>query len=230
MNNEVIKLQSVVDRLLSNKETIKVLEAGCGSLSRISIKQSAHIVGIDISEKQLQRNPVLHEKILGDIQSYDFPDSDFDVIVCWWVLEHLPDPKQALVRFIKAIKKDGIIILSLPNILSVKGLITKYTPHWFHIWVHKHFYGHKLAGTDDHGPFPTFLRFSVKPASIKKLALENDLSVEYFSMFESLDQKRMQEKNSIIYLGLKLLKPLVKMLSFGTIDAELSECTLVLRK
>ena len=68
-NERVIKLQSAVDNCLNNgKNNIKVLEAGCGAKSHIKFKQNAYIVGIEISEKQLQRNTTVDEKILGDIQ------------------------------------------------------------------------------------------------------------------------------------------------------------------
>jgi Methyltransferase domain len=37
----------------------------------------------------------LIERELGDIESYDLPAEDFDVVVCWNVFEHLPHPERA---------------------------------------------------------------------------------------------------------------------------------------
>jgi 2-polyprenyl-3-methyl-5-hydroxy-6-metoxy-1,4-benzoquinol methylase len=92
---EINKLQSVIShQLLSNKKNIRVLEAGCGSASHFNFGQNAYLVGIDISEEQLKSNSVLNEKILGDIQVYNLPVTNFDVIVCWYVLEHLPEPEK----------------------------------------------------------------------------------------------------------------------------------------
>ena len=105
MDEQITKLQSAVGELLTNTEPLKVLEAGCGSSSRITIGQDAYIVGIDISEKQLERNSSLNGKLLGDIQSYDLPVSHFDVVVCWNVLEHLREPERALRNFVKALKE-----------------------------------------------------------------------------------------------------------------------------
>src|SRR3990172_9863624 len=99
----ILKLQSIINKLLENKPPIKVLEAGCGSSSYIQFEKNVYIVGIDISEKQLQQNSKINEKILGDIQYYDFKPSTFDVVICWDVLEHLPKPGMALQKFVEAI-------------------------------------------------------------------------------------------------------------------------------
>jgi 2-polyprenyl-3-methyl-5-hydroxy-6-metoxy-1,4-benzoquinol methylase len=86
------------------------------------------------------------------------PSAEFDVIVCWWLLEHLSQPQKALNNLLKAIKEGGIIILAVPNVFSIKALIAKYAPFWTHEW-----YLRKLAfPTKDYTPFPTYLRFSMK--------------------------------------------------------------------
>ncbi|PMB43324.1 methyltransferase type 12 [Fischerella thermalis CCMEE 5205] len=229
---EINKLQSVIShQLLSNKKNIRVLEAGCGSASHFNFGQNAYLVGIDISEEQLKSNSVLNEKILGDIQVYNLPVANFDVIVCWYVLEHLPEPEKALNNFFHAVKEDGIIILAFPNVMSIWGLITKYTPLWFHIWVYKHIFGEKRAGRAGHlGPFRTFSRFFIAPESIKQFAMMNGLTIEHFVLYENFRQKEMKEKNKILRGGWNLLKSMTKILSFGKIDAELTDCIVMLKK
>lgn len=204
-------LQSIVDKLLNNKTNIKVLEAGCGYTGYIKFRQNAYIVGIDISEKQLQRNTKLNEKILGDIQYYNFKSLIFDVIICWNVLEHLPKPELALKNFSTAIKDDGIIILVLPNVLSLKGLITKYTPHWFHVFVYKYMYGFKNAGSNETGPFKTYLKFFLSPTAIKKF-VSNSFKIEYFSYYD-IQEDLFQKK--YIYFAYRLFKIFLKIISFG---------------
>ena len=86
--------------LLPIDKKLIVLEAGCGTKGYIQLPKSVYKVGIDISEKQLDQNNELAEKVLGDIQYFDFPENKFDVIVCWDVLEHLPHPELAINRFI----------------------------------------------------------------------------------------------------------------------------------
>ena len=135
-------LQDLVDKQL-NGRAVRLLEAGCGSASHINFGGDVWITGIDISNKQLERHSSLNEKVLGDIQCYEFAPRSFDAIICWDVLEHLPQPKLALRKFAQAIKPGGIVILKLPNVLSLKGLITKFFPHYFHVLAYRYFYGEK---------------------------------------------------------------------------------------
>ena len=114
------ELQDVVDRLFPDGGPIAVLEAGCGSATHIGLGDNARIVGIDISEDQLARNSYISRKIVGDVQTYDFDDGSFDLIMCWDVLEHLPHPEKALKSFARAVMADGVILLALPNDYSLK--------------------------------------------------------------------------------------------------------------
>ncbi len=226
---ELDKVRLVVKKLLSDKESIRVLEVGCGSSSFIKLNQNTYMVGIDISEKQLQRNDILNEKILGDIQTYDLPHSEFDLIVCWWVLEHLQYPEKALINCLASLKENGIIVVAVPNVYSIKGLITKYTPHQFHIWVYRYILGKTLAGIEDNPPFHTFLRFFIALESIKAFAYSNEFSVEYFGFHESVDQKNFREKYRIVGPVWSLLKLIIKTISFGKVDAELTDLIVVLK-
>lgn len=229
LRKEVTKAQTVIAQLLSDRKSVKILEVGCGSCSYIRLSQDKYIVGIDISEKQLQRNSILNEKIRRDIQDYNFSNSDFDLIVCWWVLEHISQPEKALINCRKALKENGVIVIASPNIFSLKGLVTKYTPHWFHIWVYRYIFGQKLAGIEERSPFRTFLRFSMAPEAIKRFALENGLSVEYFRLYESPKQEMLKQKYRIVSAVWWLIKSMTKILSFGAVNAELTEYIIVLK-
>jgi len=215
---ELSQLQTVIDTLLSDRKTLKVLDAGCGYRSYVSLPENAYVVGIDISEEELRKNGISNEKIVGDIQSYEFPCSEFDMIVCWWVLEHLLQPEKVLRNFLRFTKEDGIIILAVPNVISVKGLLTKYTPYWFHIWFHRSLRGEKGS------PFPTLLKFSISPAALRRFALENNLSIAYSSLYET------EGFGKIIGAGIWVIRQIVKVLTLGKIDLGLTEFILVLKK
>ena len=227
---EVIELQAVLDRLLKGCKNLKVLEAGCGSASYIKIGETPYFVGIDISEKQLERNSDLHEKILGDLQTYNLPASAFDVIVCWNVLEHLSQPERALDNFIRAIKEEGLIIIAVPNVVSVWGVITKYTPLWFHTWVYRNIFGEKRAGNHDFGPFPTYSKASISPTAIKHFALTKGLSIQYLNLYENYRQEGVRKKLRLVGSVWNFIKAIVTTLTFGKIDAEHTDYIIVLTK
>lgn len=230
MLEEDPQLQSVFDSLVGHKERLKVLEVGCGSCSYVDLGKDAYIVGIDISQKQLDRNEVLNEKILADVETYQLPENEFDVVICWWILEHLSQPEKALINCQKALKKEGIMILAIPNVKSIKGLITKYTPHSFHVLVYRYVFGEKLAGVGDRVPFKTFLRYSLAPNSIKKFARECGLSIERFHLYENPRQKRLRERNFAIDMAWKVLGGLTKVVTFGNVEPYLTDFIVVMKK
>jgi SAM-dependent methyltransferase len=230
VNEEVLKLQDAVDGLLRGRAGLRILEAGCGSASRLTFPPDSYVTGIDICQEQLDRNEILSEKFLGDIQTYDLPESGFDIIVCWDVLEHLSTPEKALANFARAIKPDGLIILAFPSPRTVKGLITKLTPHWFHIWAYRHIFGHPLAGVGGRAPFETFMRWSLSPRAIRRLASEKGLAVEYFVIYEGYPQRRLRSRLKVTGPIWWIVKMIPKVLSLGFIDAERTDCLVVLRK
>ncbi len=54
----------------------------------------------------------------GKLEKIKFPADSFDVITMWDVLEHLQNPKEALIEARRILKPDGILVLRLPNINS----------------------------------------------------------------------------------------------------------------
>jgi SAM-dependent methyltransferase len=227
MSHEIRKLQGFVDKELLRRPSVRVLEAGCGSASNLEFGQQVWLVGIDISEKQLARNTLLHEKIAGDIQHYEFPEGCFDAIICWDVLEHLPHPELALRQFAQATKLGGLIILKLPNVLSLKGLLTKFLPHTFHVLVYRYFHGNKNAGKNDTAPFKTYLRFCISAGAIRREGDRLGLQTVYFATEDVADFGWLQRKKTarFVYVAVKNLLSLVSLGSLGD-----SELIIVLKK
>ena len=161
-----------------------MLEAGCGSASKIQFKAVVHAVGIDISAEELERNAV-QEEILGDIQDYSLPKEDFDVVVCWMVLEHLSRPQKAMSNLFRAVKPGGIVVLGFPNLASIKGVATKFTPFWFHTlfyrWMH-----YKSRH------FPTYLRVEILPHRLIRFAQDNGFSLVYCNLAEGGVVKKLE--------------------------------------
>jgi SAM-dependent methyltransferase len=226
---EVQQVQAAIDEYVANIDTVRILEAGCGSLSRVNLGDHKFVVGLDIDAPMLDKNDVLDEKILGDVQSYEFPPDSFDLIVCWYVFEHLPHPEEAMARFAHAIRPGGLIVLALPNVMSIKGLITKYTPFRFHVWFRRNMLGVKNAGTPGHGPFPTFLPFSISPDGMRTLANRNGLSITYLGMFEDNQQVRMRKKFHVTGKAWSLVQRATRLLTAGRVESAKTECVIVLR-
>ena len=169
---------------------------------------------------------------LGDIQTYDFKDKEFDVIMCWYVLEHLQKPELALQNFSRALKKGGILILGVPNLFSLKGLITRFTPHWFHIFVYRYIYKRKDAGTDDIGPFKSYIKIAISKNRLIKYAAKNGHKIVYLENNDAISDSwvgtEISDRSKLLYYALLGIKYFLQIVSFGKIGN--SEILLIIRK
>jgi ubiquinone/menaquinone biosynthesis C-methylase UbiE len=95
---------------------------------------------------------MLYYRVIGDAQALPFKPAIFDIIFCTYVLEHLPDPQQALQGMFAAVKEGGLLVLDFPNLYSLKGLAAKFTPLWFHRWVYRWILNKPGPGTDGQLP------------------------------------------------------------------------------
>jgi SAM-dependent methyltransferase len=218
------RLQEIVERDLPNKSAPRILEAGCGSVSHVKFPGTPRLIGIDISDKQLARNSVLDEKIVGDIQTYELPECGFDAVICWTVLEHVDRPDLAVERFARALKPGGLIIIDVPNLLSIKGLVTKLTPHWFHVMYYRLIRGQKNAGREDRAPFRTTMRYSISLPGLRKVAEKAGLQVHHVD-YVAFD---IRQENWLFSVAYSAMTTLFRVFSFGTLGE--GELICVLRK
>ena len=231
VNDPSQQLQSTLDRFFAEQpRRIKVLEAGCGSLSNVRLSSDAHIVGIDVSAEALAQNTTIHERIQADLETAPLGDSEYDLIVCMDVLEHLANPRNVVGKFLKAIKPDGLVVLAFPNVLSVKGLVAKYTPFRFHLFVHRLLYGAKTRAAAGYEVCPTYLRYSIAPRSLAEFAIHRGFDVVLCFIYESGMQRRLRERFGLAGNRWTLAQRVVRLLSMGSISATCSDCVLVLRQ
>ncbi len=102
------------------------MDFGCGEgefLTNLSLKER---VGLDYSDFALERakekdNSV--EYILSDENGLGKLNRSFDIITSFGVLEHIPDPNKTLRALVKLSSKNGIIIVSCPSFLNIRGII-----------------------------------------------------------------------------------------------------------
>jgi ubiquinone/menaquinone biosynthesis C-methylase UbiE len=221
-------LQTAIDRAISNMNAsgpIKVLDVGCGTSSQITLPGNAYIVGIDISQEQLQTNAQLNERICGDIQNVNLESPNFDVAVAWFVLEHLQSVDKALTNILKALRKGGVIIIGVPYYFSALSLLTKITPLWFHMIACKHIFIHEKVRTGAGLIFKTFLRFSISPRALRNFASKNNLSIEYHDLWKN----KLNFKNKFYKSLWLIFISMLKLFSLGRIS-ETGQYFLILKK
>lgn len=223
------ELESILDGRDWPKN-LTVLHAGCGAMSHVRLPENAYSVGIDVSEKQLERNEDVSAKIVADLVTYDYEPDEYDMVICWNVLEHLNRPDVAMAGFVRTVKPDGLIVLAAPNIRSLKAIVTKFTPHRFHVFVIKHILGNKRAGSDDFGPFPTFLRKSMSPKGMKALAQREGLSPVFYREYDTM-LARLRENSRVLYSIYAASSRVLQIVSLGFLGGlNNSDYIIVLKK
>jgi SAM-dependent methyltransferase len=172
-------VQQLVDATLGAEDSPKVLDAGCGYTLPADLPPRARLVGLDISPEALAKHERLDDAIVGDVETYPLPTDEFDVILCWTVLEHLEHPRAAFENLARALKPGGILIIGVPNLWSLKGIVTRVTPYRFHVWFYRRVLRQPGAGTPGAGPYPTHLRPDISPRSLEKLGRASRLECVY---------------------------------------------------
>jgi len=73
-----------------------------------------------------------------DINDLKFEDNSFDVVVCWSVLEHVPDPHAAIAEMSRVLKPGGEIWVQLPFLFPYHESPQDYwrvTPDGLRLWM-----------------------------------------------------------------------------------------------
>jgi SAM-dependent methyltransferase len=215
---------------IASKPQSRVLDAGCGRRCCLDYGPDAYVVGLDIGEVELAANEQLDERIVGALETYPLPRESFDVVVCQDVLEHVERPTAALRNMMRAVKPGGLLILGLPNVVNPKGLVTKFTPLRFHLWVYRRVWRNPVAGTPGHGPYKTYLRWSLRPSALRRLARRNGFEVEEFMLWGTNWPSRLRERDRTGYVAWRVLEGLWRILTLNRVDPEQSEIWTMLRK
>jgi SAM-dependent methyltransferase len=211
---------------------LSIYEAGGGSTCFLSLDllRRARVTVVDIDAEQLRNNDYAQEKIQGDIQTYRFPRETFDLITCYNVLEHVPDAEAALNGFCETLKQGGLLLIGAPNPRSLSGIVTKYTPHWFHVWYYRQVKGDKLAGLPGQPPFRIFYHPLVALPNLEAFAGTRGLEVIYLKPYESPRFPEMRARMPLLAATLDTLAAALNVFLPKQVDVRHGDYHVILRK
>lgn len=103
---------------VSNVDEKKVLEIGCGDgrISKLLVKKTDHLIGIDPDEEKIKQAQVTIPKgkfLIGSGENLDFSKEVFDLVIFTLSLHH-QDCKKSLGEATRVLKKDGLILVIEP--------------------------------------------------------------------------------------------------------------------
>jgi len=135
-----ITIQNKVNliRGLKLENSVQLLDVGCGTGEFLAacIKKGWDCSGVEPSSgARTQSEKITKLDILEDLENVE---GRFNVITLWHVLEHLPDLNKVMGKLSSHLKKNGKLIIAVPNSESYDaGIFKKY---WAGYDVPRHFY------------------------------------------------------------------------------------------
>lgn len=179
-----------------------VLDVGCGNgLISMSLGKAGHnVLGIDISEKAIEKankkNDLPNVKFaVAGAEQLSETEIKYDAVICSEVLEHLGEPSNLLKYIYKSMKDEGILIVTVPNgkgpreMLITKPVIAMQKKDnwvWGVVKKIKSLLGYKGTTLQSDADDLTHIQFfTIK--SLKQLAEQNDFTIKKFGKTNFLE-------------------------------------------
>ncbi|MFA6023169.1 MAG: class I SAM-dependent methyltransferase [Candidatus Pacearchaeota archaeon] len=130
-DRKLISIQkNIINNLVNNLAGKKILDVACGTGFFFSEYKNKEIYGVDISEDMLSMAKSRHLKDVKLLKKSDathlpFKDNFFDIAITSKFIMHTPEYLESIGEMVRVTKKDGAIILDLPNKNSFSYLFTK---------------------------------------------------------------------------------------------------------
>ena len=139
MNYLMRRRKQIIIKKISDQfmdKHINVLDVGCGTgvYTLDLAKRKYNVISMDISKEMLlstQKRVAESVKgnlrlIVADAEMIPLKPESIDLVICVGVLEYLPNDYSALKNMSRMVKKDGLIIFTLPNLLKLKNILDPY--------------------------------------------------------------------------------------------------------
>lgn len=102
---------------LSKKGRLLDIASSTGLFMDVAKKHGWDVEGVELSKWAVnlakKKNLKVHNKKLEDIK---FKNDTFDVITMFGIIEHVPDPKSMLKEVRRILKKEGLVVITIPEV------------------------------------------------------------------------------------------------------------------
>ena len=118
---------------VKNQKDVKILDIGVGTgEDLVVIKRFGDVYAIDVDENALNLVSTKHvaEKKYGDICNIPYSDNEFDVVVCFDVLEHIEKDQKAVDEIYRVLKPGGYFVFTVPAFNSLYSCHDKVLQHF----------------------------------------------------------------------------------------------------
>lgn len=156
--NGTVEFHGILGNLIKANQSI-ALEIGAGTENKTSSYLAvivARLDGLDIDERA-RLNPALDKVMVYDGGVFPVKDESYDIIVADYVMEHVENPLLMISEIQRVLKPGGHFVFRTPNNYHYVSIVSRFTPHWFHLLVANRARG-KTEGDID--PYATYYRFN----------------------------------------------------------------------
>lgn len=127
----------------------RVLDFGCGTGDFAGFLAAAQpewqVSGIEPHAAAAEQARSRHQlRVFRGFEALPADEARFSLITGWHVLEHVPQPREALLEMNRRLVHHGKLILALPNYTSYDAEV--YGPHWAALDTPRHLYHFSPAG------------------------------------------------------------------------------------
>jgi SAM-dependent methyltransferase len=127
-------------RRRKNRGHLLDVGTGIGILMEVATKEGFRVSGVEVSPwaSSFARAEKGLEVFTGTLEEAHFPGETFEVVVLNHVLEHLEHPVETLRETRRILKRDGVLVIGVPNIESIMARLLG--TRWYslkpneHIW------------------------------------------------------------------------------------------------
>lgn len=125
------------------RQTGRILDVGCGlGLFLLALDPERwDRYGIEVmpaAHREARRRLGVDRIVTDDLSATVLPGEQFDVITFWDVLEHLPDPVDALRQSFRLLRPRGLLLVRAPNFASY--LARRFGADWYELSLPYHLF------------------------------------------------------------------------------------------
>lgn len=230
LGNPLVIRGLLINALIPREEKLRVYEAGGGSRTSLphEILERSDITVVDVSQEQLDRCDYAQSKHQGSCETWQDPDS-FDIVVSNFVLEHVADVESALRCFAKSMKVGGLLLIAVPRKYGLQGIVTRFTPHLFHVWYYKRT-GRKNAGKPGYAPFPVHYSHGIVEKEMTPILNSENCEIICLVDYAGSHDAILNNTNWFVHRMYVFFCALVRAASLGFYDPRHSDVWVLARK
>lgn len=128
-----------IQKYLKDKISPRILDVGTGTGRTFEfLSKYGEVTGIDNSDEAIKfcskRN--ITDVIKTDVRTIPFEDFSFDIVIAMDIIEHLDEDIIAVREFYRVLRKDGVLLLTVPAFMFLWGRHDEINMHRkrYNIW------------------------------------------------------------------------------------------------